>query len=1040
MHISEFSVKQPVLVNLLVILLLVAGSFTYSHMTKEKFPDVSMNEVQVETRYPGVSPEDIEKLITIPIENELSSIQGIDDIQSVSMESVSYIEVDFEADIEDFPRKVQEVQNKVNRVIDDLPEEAETPEVEEEAWTTTVAIVSLSGEVSETTLKGLSEDLEDDILDIPGVDAVNVMGRRDREIWVEVDPGRLESYNLTLADVILSLKNKNLDIPAGTLGPGRREYLVRTMGEAETLEQLERVILRSSAEGGHVYLRDVAVVSDTFEEATTLGRLNGERSISLTVQKSRTGDTVKIVDAIKALMQRHEDTRLPEGVRLTLTNDAAIDVWKNLSALYQNGAVGLLLVFIVLCVFVGLRPAILTAVGLPIAFAMAILLMQYFDITINMPSLFGLILVLGIIVDDAIIICENACRHIEEGRSPAEAAVIGAKEVTWPVIAAVSTTAVAFMPLMLMPGTLGKFMATIPKTVTFALIASLVEALFILPSHIADFAKPGMTQSGGGASGGWQRKLTGVYLRLLRFTLRWRYLGVFVAVTIAAGCIAFAYYFMPFVLFPARDVEEFGVTIKMPVGTKLEETERAVKQLEDVALEFPREEVAAVIGRVGTGQLANYDFQVGSHIGQVFLDLTDSFERDRSGPEIVDEFRGRIAGIPGPVEMSFVERREGPPVEPAIEIRIRGDDLDVLCEAADDMKAYLSALEGVKDVSDDFDPGKEEARIVIDEDKAYLMGLNLATVGFAVRYAIDGGIASVVHDEGEEIDIRVKLGEEFSRSLEDIEEMRFRNRTGELVPFKNFGRIEQKPGYTNITRYERKRAITVSANVDEEVITSVKVNRLIRDRYKDFSKTHPGYVLDFSGEYEETQEQVIALLKAFCVAILLIYVILGALFRSFVQPLVVMLAVPFSFIGVVLGFYLTGEPLGLMAVIGTIGLAGIVVNDSLILVDFINKGREAGLDRQDALLRAGGLRLRPVILTSVTTIFGLLPLSMGLFGLSLFLTPVAVAIVWGLAFATFLTLLLVPSIYAIVDDIARKLGRSRFSNREEAAEQSAMDL
>lgn len=1024
MHISEFSVKQPVLVNLLVILVLVAGVVSYSYMTKEKFPDVSLDEVWVYTEYPGVSPEDIEKLITIPIEDEIVSIQGIDDIRSVSMEGFSQIEVDFEAGIEDFPRKVQEVQNKVNRV-EDLPEDAETPEVEEEQWTTIVAIVSLSG-ASEHVLKELSEDLEDDILDIRGVDAVDTMGRRDREIWVEVDPGRLESYNLALADVILSLKNKNLDIPAGTLGPGRQELLVRTMGEAETLKQVERVILRSTAEGGHVYVKDVATVSDTFEKATTRGRLNGESSISLMVLKSKTGDTVRIVDKLKGLMREYEEGRLPEGVRLTLTNDAAVDVWNNLNALYQNGAVGLVLVLTVLFIFVGLRPAVLTAIGLPVAFAMAILLMHYFGITINMLSLFGLILVLGIVVDDAIIICENACRHIEEGKSPAEAAIVGTKEVTWPVVAAVTTTISAFMPLMLMTGTLGKFMGVIPETVTFALLASLAEAFFILPSHIADFAKPGMTRSGEGERRGWQQTLTKAYLHVLGFTLKWRYLGVLTVVVLAGACIAFAYFFMPFVLFPARDVEEFGVTIKMPVGTKLEETEKVVERFENIALEFPKEEIFAVIGRVGTGQLANYDFQSGSHIGQVVLDLTDPFKRERPGLEIVNEFRERIKGIPGPAELNFVEWREGPPIEPAIEVRLRGDNLDVLREVADDIKAYLPTLEGVKDISDDFEPGKGEARIVIDEEKAYLMGLDLATVGFAIRYAIDGGIASVIHDEGEEIDVRVKLQESFSRHMEDIEEMKFRNRTGELIPFKNFARIEYEPGYTNIIRYDRKRAITVSANVDEEVITSLEVNRLLKDRSRAFSRAYPGYEMNFSGEYEETQEQMEALLKAFGVATLLIYVILGALFKSFVQPIVVMLAVPFSFIGIVLGFYVMREPLGLMAIIGAIGLAGIVVNDSLILVDFINTGRESGLPRRDALLRAGRLRLRPVILTSVTTIFGLLPLASGLFGVSPFLTPVAMAIVWGLIFATFLTLLLVPSIYAIVDDAASLLGRTRF--------------
>jgi multidrug efflux pump subunit AcrB len=480
------------------------------------------------------------------------------------------------------------------------------------------------------------------------------------------------------------------------------------------------------------------------------------------------------------------------------------------------------------------------------------------------------------------------------------------------------------------------------------------------------------------------------------------------------------------VLFPARDVEEFGVTIKMPVGTKLEETGRVVTQLERAALELPEEEVYAVIGRVGTGQLADYDFRTGTHIGQVVLDLTDRFDRERSGLEIVNEYRETIAGIPGPAEVNFLEWREGPPVEAAVEIHLRGDEFGVLRAIADDIKAYLAGTEGTRDITDNFEAGKYEARIIVDEEKAYLLGLDVATIGYTIRYAVDGGIASSVHDRGEEIDLRVILREEFRRHLEDIEEMRFRNREGALIPFKNFGRIERKPGYTNINRRDRKRAITVSANVDENVITSVEINGLLRDRYQDLGKRYPGYAIRFSGEYEETQEQVIALTKAFGVAILLIYAILGSLFRSFAMPLVVMLAVPFSFIGVVVGFYVMGEPLGLMAIIGIIGLAGIVVNNSLILVDFINNGREAGLPRRDATLRACRLRLRPVILTSVTTIFGLLPLGVGLFGLSPFLTPIAMAIVWGLTFATFLTLLLVPGLYAIVDDMARRVGHTRF--------------
>jgi len=486
MSIARFSVKQPVLVNMLVILILAGGYLFSRTMVLEVFPEVSLDTITITTLYPGASPEEVEDLITIPIEDEISDVDGIDTIESVSTEGRSFIIVKLEAGVKDAYKVRQDLQTEIDKITD-LPEDVEDPLVHEVTIDFPVLVVSLYGEADENLLRELAEDLSDEIKNIPGVGSVIITGAREREIWVEVDPDRLYSYNLTLRDVMDSLARQNLDLAAGTLKTRQAEMLVRTVGKFRAVDEIENVILKSDETGRNVYVRDVATVRDTFEEERTRARTNGEKAVNLEVRKKASGNSIVIARKVRRTLDEFK-ARLPQGVTGAVTLDSSKWIRNRLRTMINQGLMGLALVICVLYVFVGMRPAIMAALGIPVSLFGTLVLMYFTGITINMLSLFAMIVVLGMIVDDAIVVLENAYRYLEQGMPPAEAAIKGAEEVTMAVVATVLTTICAFMPLLMVSGLLGKFLGVIPKVVIFALIVSLIEALFVLPSHVAEWS------------------------------------------------------------------------------------------------------------------------------------------------------------------------------------------------------------------------------------------------------------------------------------------------------------------------------------------------------------------------------------------------------------------------------------------------------------------------------------------------------------------------------------------------------------------------
>jgi len=1037
MSVAAFSVRNSVLVNILMIAVVVIGVFSFVHLPRELLNHVSLNWAMVIATYPGASPKEIEQLVAIPIEDEIKDLDGIDFISSKSAEGFTVIDVKFEdMSKADFRYALQELKSRVYS-INDLPDDVEDIEVNEFDTSDVLPVINItvSGSLSESQLRKTADDLADRIRDIPHVSKIQKMGRRDREIWVEVDPERMYNFDLTIPETVRALAMKNLNVPGGKLRSGRSEFLLRTVGEIDAAEDLRRVILRHSPGGQQIAVQDVARVNETFDaDDGTISRMNGRPSITLSITKKTVGNSLKIIEEIKRVVKETSDRLNGEvdfggttpGVdestddhflKFTSTYDSSIDIHNNLGTLENNALVGLALVLGLLYYFLGLRYAFIAALGMTISFLGTFIFMSYAKISFNGNSLFGLVLVMGIVVDDAIIILENCYRYLQMGFSPKEAAVRGADEVVAPVTSAILTTISAFLPLMLLPGVEGSFMRVIPMVVCMALFASLVEAFVILPTHFAEW-------SGGRASlkrNALIEKLNHFYPRILRSSLRFRYL--FVAVGLLT-CLASAF-LIPSLgvdLFQGDEMPRFMVFVEMPSGTSLEVTDEVLGRIEAEALGLPREDIAAVVSSAGIIQ--DDDWTVASYVGQIVVEVKPLKERQRSIDALMEMLRPRIGHISGPKNVRFKKMVSGPPTGKAVEIKVKGKEFDTLKEIASLLKGELRRLPGVHGVGDNFSPGKQEIRVRLDEEKAALFGLSVAQVAETIQAGYQGGEASIWRDKDEEVKIYVKLAERWRKHPEDLLRLKIGTPTGYHVPLGKIARLEIEPGYADIRRFKAQRAITVHADVDKKQTTAIEVNGFIQEKARDLLVRFPGYQIDFEGEFKAYRETFDNIVQLFMVGLFLIYLILSGQFRSFVQPLIILFTVPFAFLGAMLGVLVLGTKFTILTMYGIVALAGIAVNDAIVLITFINNARARGASPYASVVEAGMLRLRPIILTSLTTIGGLMPMAMSWGGHSESWAPLANTIIWGMMSATTLTLLIIPSVYMIiVDDIATPIRR-----------------
>jgi multidrug efflux pump subunit AcrB len=1062
-NLASWSVRNRVAVNLLCVLILVSGWMAATSRLKlDLFPDVSTNFIRVSTLDPATSSaEEVERTITVPIEVELGSVDGLETIRSFSEDNFSTVFIEVESSITDIDPVLNEVRQAVDKAKARLPGTIEPPVIEEFdiPFPLVTFTIAYPPGFDVMSIRPVLERLERRLRTIPGVSEVLSDGLDRREVRVEVDPYRLEAAGLSLEEVATAVARRNVNAVGGRLDAEGGQRIVRVTGEIGSAGELADVAL-ATRDGGTILLRDIATFKDTTEEPRTFGRADMRPAVTLTIIRKKGADAIDTVAECRRIFAA-EMAALPPEVSTRILSDSTRYIRVRIGTVVQNGIQALLFVTILLMLMLNWRLALLVAFGLPISFAGAMLVLYAGGYTINLLSLFGMIMALGMVVDDAVVMAENAYRHLQNGLPPREAAIRGAREVFWPVLGSVSTTVAAFLPLIWAEGIIGKFLMIVPVVVISALVFSLVQAFIVLPSHLADFVRRGKTAAQwaamppargpariGRAVGATYRDMRdvvdaglrtviSVYVHLLTIALRRRFLavGAFLSLLVGAGAAVGAGV-VPFKLFSTDFADIIFIKAELPPGSSLEETSDAVGRLERrIAEVLPGDDLLSLVTRIGTRFDTTNDFlEYGTNLAMVTVDIDEENPACRKPSEIARTLRGIVSEFPEFMNLDINIEEGGPPVGRAVNVEITGPRFDALLEAAGEVERLLADIDGVYNIGNDFPRGKTEMRVTVDPVRADRAGLDAAAVARALQGGFFGLEADRMRWGNEEVILRVKLAESMSQDPELLEGYRIVNRRGEPVDLSSIADIGMATGYSRIKRIDQERLVTVSADVDSGTTTPAAVNAILGRAVPGLLESHPGVSIALTGESEDTDRSIESMKFAAIVAMLLIYGLLAVITNSFAQPLVIMSVIPFGIVGVILGLLLVGKPMGLMSIMGTVALAGIVVNNSVVFVDFINQHRQqagtsGGVTRWRSILRSASLRFRPVFLTTATTIIGLVNLAFTTSGQEQFLAPMAQAIVFGLGFATLITLVLIPCLYSILDDaagLARRLvgGRS----------------
>jgi multidrug efflux pump subunit AcrB len=957
-------------------------------------------------------------------------MSDLDVMTSTSSEGLSSVTLELKpgTNVEQFMR---DLRSKLDQITE-LPEEAEEPELTRLEARFPVISLSLYGNAARGFLYQTADDVRRRLLQLPGVAGVGIAGDRDWELWVEVDPQVLAARGVSLQQVIDAVRSNVRDLPGGSLKAREGDILLRGKGVAPDPQLLKDVVIRSNRQGGRLRLGDVAAVGLRLEEAETLGRFNGKPSVNLTVTKTSDASTIEVSRLVRKeaeLLQRE----LPPSIEVGLFSDLSVYVQNRLDTVKSSGLVGLALVLLSLYLFLNFRVALITAIGIPVSFLVAAILIHYLGFTINMVSLFAFLIALGLIVDDAIIVNENIYRHMEQGMPAVQAAQTGSREVLWPVLASTSTTVAAFLPMFFIGGTMGEFIKVIPVVVAASLLGSLWEAFGVLPSHAAELLHVERERRPPGGVD-WAALLHR-YVDLLRWSVRNRYFVSLAAFAVMAIAVSYATTRLPFQLFGRPDIGQFFVNIEAPNTYSLEDTELLAKRVERAVLEaVSGDELDTMLTNVGVSFIDFNRFSFGSNYIQLIIDLhkqapTGFIERfvtpvvsfrfswegtrERDTEVIVNEVRHRLETLTGIKRLSIL-RPQGGPAGADVEIGVLGEDVDRLLHHANNVRDYLRRLPGVYDVRQDLDIGKLEYQYSLNE-RGRELGLTQQQLADAVRSGFLGLEAVHVTWGDERIPVRVIYTDQVRRSA-SLEILPITLGDGRIVYLGDVADISRGRGLNTIRRRDARRLATITAEVDDRQTTALEVSEQVQRRFGDLDKQEAGYQLLFLGEKKEAADSLKDMRRAAVIALAVIFFILASLFKSLLDPLVVMFAIPFGFIGVVVGHMLFGYHLQFLSLIGFLALSGIVVNDSLILVDFAKRLRNQGWERIDALVEAGRVRVRPILLTTVTTFLGISPLIFFATGQTAFLSPMAVSLGFGLLFATALILVVVPCFYLIADD------------------------
>jgi CzcA family heavy metal efflux pump len=1050
MIISDTAVKQNIAVMVLSAVILIIGTYSYMTLPREAEPDVSIPHVFVSTNYRGVAPGDMETSITIKIENKLKGLDGVKNIKSVSAEGESLIDVEFLTgiDIDDALRKVKD---KVDEAKGDLPTDLENdPSVfEVNISEMPILIYSLSGTCGLHCLKQIADDLEDEIEAVPGVLEANVTGGQEREIRIEVSADKLVYYGIAINALQAAVQGENSNTSGGAVHLGDGKFQLRVPGEFSSPEEFYGLVV-ASHNGQPVYLKEVATVFDGFKEESSRSRMNGLPAVNIAVKKRVGENIIAIAKEVEKILAQQQPA-WPGGTKITKVMDKAKDTETMVADLENNILTGLALVLTVIFFAMGFRNAVMVSLAIPFSMLLSFTILQMMGITLNMVVLFSLTLALGMLVDNAIVIIENIYRFMEQGADRTEAAMKATSEVALPVIGSTMTTLAAFSPMLWWPGIMGDFMKYLPLTLIITLSSSLFVALVINPAFASLFMKS-PAKAAQIESDSWEQpiEIKGPLLRsysgLLRFCLRHP-----LALT---ACAIFAMIFMmqawllrvglktPVEFFPSTEPKGIYVNADMPEGADLDYIDRILKQVEQA--------VAGKGGKDGPSDLKNvriiytkavsastgsseFEANTPNHVGIRFLDLA---ERSESSRATVEQIRKRIAEIPG-AKLTVALEAEGPPTGEPINLEIAGDNFAVLGEISKEIKKALAKLPHVEDIRDNFVEGTPSVRVRIDRQKAARFGLSTGMIGFALKAAYNGLIVSSFRDGSDDYDITVQLPEKDRQVTDVLRELLLPAPGGTTVPLSTLADIDITGSMGSISRINGERVVTVKASVDETKVTGA-VLRQQAEKLLAQMPLPPGCRITFTGENQDQQESEGFLSKAFAVALLLIFLILVTQFNSISQPFLIMTSVVLSMSGAFLGLMLYKMPFGvIMTGIGVISLAGVVVNNAIVLIDYTNLLRTRGIAVAEAVVAAGATRLRPVLLTAITTILGLVPMVTGVSydfrnlamswvsESSQFWQSMAVAVIFGLMAATFLTLVVVPVLYFLLERSKEQIAAGR---------------
>ncbi|WP_116473437.1 efflux RND transporter permease subunit [Zobellella maritima] len=1003
-----------VLANLTFLLVLVVGAIGYGQLPRQQDPTINFNWLAITTALPGAAAEDVERQVTNPLEEALRTIPDTMFVSSNSRENVSSLLIRFkDIDSRTYDKRVQSVRRELSNAEDELPELASSPFVLEITSANAFPTVTLAvvGTANDENLRRQAFAIRQDLERLNGVDRVDPIGLHRPELQVRFDPERLAGQGLSPVQLADAVALWFRDIAAGRVSVEEQAWLVRLIGrepDADALKQLPLVGLDR-----HLRLADLAEVRQARRDPRQLARVNGRPAVLMSVMKQGDANTLALVARVQDYLHSRNRLGVQTGVELILIDDQTIPTRNAIRVMQTNALIGLSLVLLVAWLFLGLRIALLTAIGIPFILAGTFLVLWVGGETLNVVVLLGVVIVLGMLVDDAVVVVESIYYRLNRGSAPLDACLGAIAEVGRPVLSAVLTTMAAFLPLMLLPGILGQFMKVIPMVVSLALAISLLEAFWMLPAHVlAARVRFHRHSRGARFRRRMARRLQRLYLRYLLKAMRhpWLTFGLIGSLFLAA-LLSLALGLIRMDFFASDPLRLFYITLEMPAHTRVQDTQAKVQQLERIVrAHLDHDEIRAIAG-YGGQKFTDREPLFGDHYGQLLVGLRPKPPDGREVAEIIDSLRQPVASLPGPLNLTFLTLAGGPPVSRPISIKVRGNEVDEVTRAARALQQMLTEIEGVTDIGNDAGGGRMALTLTPDYEAIIQAGLDPLQVLRTLNLLVDGELVADLQHQGQKLEIRVQAKAARLTDIRQLLDFQLPGPAG-ATPLSQLVHAEHRQSQANIRHYNFRRAITVEASLAEGGPDTLTANRLIKERWdRQYQARFANIDLDFSGELDDIQQSLDAMGRLFLLGVGVMYLILGTQFNSYFQPLLILATVPMAFTGVVFGLLLSNNPLSLYTLYGVVALAGIAVNSAIVLISAANQRRQAGMGLLHATLFAARRRLIPILITSLTTIAGLFSLATGLAGHSLVWGPVATAIVWGLSVSTLLTLFAIPLLY-----------------------------